>query len=176
MLKQCSGNVCTAWLADDQQKIFDERKTGVGLVVYGRCRRVPTNYRVHYTRLVSLTLKYVEKSFAAKSRKLMNPSKGSCLLGDGITKSGQKSRPDRCTECACTNSTVTCQRETCPPLNCPANMQTFTSHDQCCPQCTQVANTDDGSCTQNGTVYKVGIIIHGIGYDVRCLYFKNIIR
>lgn len=143
---------------------------GVGLVDYGRCGWVPTNYGV-YSRIVNLTLKYVGKSFAAKSRKLMSLSKGSCLLGDGITKSGQKSRPDRCTECACNNSTVTCQRDTCPPLNCPVNMQSFASHGQCCPQCIQVADTGDNSCTQNGTVYKVGIIIHSIGYNVLCLYF-----
>ncbi|XP_001942569.2 BMP-binding endothelial regulator protein [Acyrthosiphon pisum] len=95
-----------------------------------------------------------------KSRKLMDPPRGACLLGDKITPSGQGTHPDRCTECTCANSTVVCTRETCPPLDCPVEKQTFASHNQCCPQCPRTLDKSE-TCVENGNVY-----LNGDGWKV----------
>lgn len=84
----------------------------------------------------------------------MDPPRGACLLGDKITPSGQETHPDRCTECTCANSTVVCKRETCPPLDCPVEQQTFASHNQCCPQCPRAVDKSD-TCKDNGKMYMV---------------------
>lgn len=86
----------------------------------------------------------------------MDPPRGACLLGDKITPSGQETHPDRCTECTCANSTVVCKRETCQPLDCPVEKQTFSSHNQCCPQCPRVPDRSD-TCQDSGKMYTVGI-------------------
>lgn len=98
----------------------------------------------------------------------MDPPRGACLLGDKITPSGQKNHPDRCTECTCANSTVVCTRETCPPLDCPVEKQTFSSHNQCCPQCPRTIDKSD-TCQENGKIYMVII-------DCCCLLLVNVIR
>lgn len=94
--------------------------------------------------------------FLGKSRKLMDPPRGACLLGDKITPSGQQINPDRCTQCTCANSTVVCTRETCPPLDCPVEKQTFLSHDQCCPRCPRAPNKSE-TCKDNGKIYMVSV-------------------
>jgi len=88
----------------------------------------------------------------------MDPPRGACLLGDKITPSGQGTHPDRCTECTCTNSTVVCNRETCPPLDCPVEKQTFASHNQCCPQCPRTLDKSE-TCMENGKIYLVSVMI-----------------
>jgi len=87
----------------------------------------------------------------------MEPPRGACLLGDKITQSGQRTDLDRCTECTCANATMVCKRETCPPLDCPVEKQTFSSHNQCCPQCPRTSSDKSDTCIENGHVYTVRV-------------------
>lgn len=97
----------------------------------------------------------------------MDPPRGACLLGDKITPSGQETSLDRCTECKCTNSTVLCKREICPPLDCPVEKQTYSSHNQCCPQCPRTWDKIE-TCKDNGKIYVVSCLIRIF------LNFKNV--
>lgn len=101
----------------------------------------------------------IDTVLLGKSRKLMDPPRGACLLGDKITPSGQQTHPDRCTQCTCTNSTAVCTRETCSPLDCPVEEQTFSSHNQCCPQCLRTLNKSE-TCEDNGKIYMVNFYIN----------------
>lgn len=91
------------------------------------------------------------------------------MLGDNkLTPSGQETRPDRCTQCTCTNSTLVCKRETCPPLDCPVEKQEFTSHNQCCPQCPRALDKTD-TCDDNGKVYLVITVVRVFRISHVCL-------
>jgi len=87
----------------------------------------------------------------------MEPPRGACLLGDKITQSGQETDLDRCTKCTCSaNATMVCKRDTCPALDCPVEKQTFSSHNQCCPQCPRTSDKGD-TCKENGKTYTVTV-------------------
>ncbi|XP_031778239.1 BMP-binding endothelial regulator protein isoform X1 [Nasonia vitripennis] len=101
------------------------------------------------------------------------PRQGACLLqGLKLHKSGTQFTLDDCTHCSCENSTVFCQRESCPILSCKREQQT-TWPGQCCPQCIgsdnglNIIETDQAkdktqeveklnSCAHSDTIYKDG--------------------
>ncbi|OXU23149.1 hypothetical protein TSAR_004599 [Trichomalopsis sarcophagae] len=64
----------------------------------------------------------------------LDPPKGACLLGLKLHQSGTQFTVDDCTHCSCENSTVFCQRESCPILSCKREQQK-TWPGQCCTQC-----------------------------------------
>ncbi|CAI6372010.1 unnamed protein product [Macrosiphum euphorbiae] len=98
--------------------------------------------------------------YTGKSKTLMDLPRGACLFGEKITESGLLTHPDRCTECTCANSTVVCNRETCPPLDCPVEKQKFASKNQCCPQCPRTLDKNE-TCMENGKIY-----LNGDGWKV----------
>ncbi|CAD1472049.1 unnamed protein product, partial [Heterotrigona itama] len=71
------------------------------------------------------------------SRRYFSPPKGACMLGTGVYNSGMQFYLDQCTRCSCSNSTVSCVRETCPVHECPAEHQ-IALPGRCCPQCPEV--------------------------------------
>ncbi|XP_060816792.1 BMP-binding endothelial regulator protein isoform X2 [Bombus pascuorum] len=88
------------------------------------------------------------------SRRYLSPPKGACMLGTGIYKSGNQFYLDQCTRCSCSNSTVSCVRETCPVHDCLAEHQ-IAVPGRCCPQCSEVEEVRR-SCTYAGKTYGDG--------------------
>ncbi|KAK9297425.1 hypothetical protein QLX08_008855 [Tetragonisca angustula] len=88
------------------------------------------------------------------SRRYLSPPKGACMLGTGVYNSGMQFYLDQCTRCSCSNSTVSCVRETCPVHDCPAEHQ-IALPGRCCPQCPEVEEVRP-SCTYAGKTYGDG--------------------
>ncbi|XP_076244134.1 crosveinless 2-secreting protein [Calliopsis andreniformis] len=84
----------------------------------------------------------------------MSPPKGACLLGTMIYNSGKQFYADQCTRCSCSNSAVSCVRETCPVHDCPSEHQ-IVLPGRCCPQCPEVEEVRP-SCTYAGKTYGDG--------------------
>lgn len=77
------------------------------------------------------------------------------MLGTGVYNSGMQFYLDQCTRCSCSNSTVSCVRETCPVHDCPAEHQ-IALPGRCCPQCPEVEEVRP-SCTYAGKTYGASI-------------------
>lgn len=77
------------------------------------------------------------------------------MLGTGIYNSGNQFYLDQCTRCSCSNSTVSCVRETCPVHDCLAEHQ-IAVPGRCCPQCSEVEEVRR-SCTYAGKTYGASI-------------------
>lgn len=92
------------------------------------------------------------------SRRLMEPPKGSCLLGRELHPAGQTFHEDRCTVCSCLNGTSVCRRSVCPVLTCPSDRQIHLPG-RCCPQCPLVLPVNT-SCIVGGKSYKVFMSIY----------------
>ncbi|XP_032689367.1 BMP-binding endothelial regulator protein-like [Odontomachus brunneus] len=86
------------------------------------------------------------------SRRFLPPPKGACMVGTMLYTSGKQFYADHCTHCTCTNSSVSCTKETCPVLECPREYQT---HGRCCPQC-PIIEESKTSCIYNGKVREDG--------------------
>ncbi|XP_032689354.1 cysteine-rich motor neuron 1 protein-like [Odontomachus brunneus] len=74
------------------------------------------------------------------------------MVGTMLYTSGKQFYADHCTHCTCTNSSVSCTKETCPVLECPREYQT---HGRCCPQC-PIIEESKTSCIYNGKVREAG--------------------
>ncbi|CAL7941622.1 unnamed protein product [Xylocopa violacea] len=88
------------------------------------------------------------------SGRYFSPPKGACMLGTGVYNSGNQFYLDQCTRCSCSNSAVSCVRETCPVHDCPAEHQ-ISFPGRCCPQCPEVEEIEV-SCTYAGKTYGDG--------------------
>lgn len=77
------------------------------------------------------------------------------MLGTALYNSGNQFYLDQCTRCSCSNSAVSCVRETCPVHDCPAEHQTVLPG-RCCPQCPEVEEVRP-SCTYAGKTYGASI-------------------
>ncbi|KAL6448316.1 hypothetical protein ACFW04_000340 [Cataglyphis niger] len=86
--------------------------------------------------------------------RFLPPPKGACILGTHMIKSGTQFCTDPCTCCTCTNSTLSCVRDTCPVLECPSELQT-TLPNRCCPQCPAIQESR-ASCSYGGRTYQDG--------------------
>ncbi|XP_063974418.1 BMP-binding endothelial regulator protein [Diachasmimorpha longicaudata] len=89
-----------------------------------------------------------------KNREFFSPPKGACMLGTAVYNSGSQFYVDHCTKCSCTNSAISCVKETCPVLECTSEHQT-TLPGRCCPQCPLVEESR-ASCTYGGRTYGDG--------------------
>ncbi|XP_017774724.1 PREDICTED: BMP-binding endothelial regulator protein-like [Nicrophorus vespilloides] len=79
-----------------------------------------------------------------------------CVLAKKMYKEGDYKKIDRCTECNCINQTSICVRQSCPILNCTADMQKKRP-DSCCYEC-MIPETFEWTtkCVINGNVYQNG--------------------
>lgn len=68
------------------------------------------------------------------SRGLITPPGERCFLAGFLYTTGMQRTLDHCTTCTCHKSYITCERTTCPVLNCPREDQ-MTPEDECCPVC-----------------------------------------
>lgn len=89
--------------------------------------------------------------------RFLPPPKGACILGTHMVKSGTQFCTDPCTCCTCTNSTLSCVRDTCPVLECPSELQT-TLPNRCCPQCPAIQESR-ASCSYGGRTYQASITL-----------------
>ncbi|XP_017793128.1 PREDICTED: BMP-binding endothelial regulator protein [Habropoda laboriosa] len=89
------------------------------------------------------------------SGRYLSPPKGACMLGSVLYNSGNQFYLDQCTKCSCSNSAVSCIRETCPVHDCPAEHQ-IVLPGRCCPQCPEVEEVRP-SCTYAGKTYGASI-------------------
>lgn len=96
------------------------------------------------------------KIFAGNG-KYMLPPRGACILGNNYYDSGSKFHLDTCTRCSCSNSVISCAKETCPVLECPSEHQT-TLPGRCCPQC-PVIEESRASCTYGGKTFGASTIL-----------------
>ena len=87
----------------------------------------------------------------------MLPPRGACMLGTSLHNSGSQFHLDSCTRCSCSNSAISCARETCPVLECPSEHQIILPG-RCCPQCPLIEESR-ASCTYAGKTYGASIII-----------------
>ncbi|OWF51557.1 BMP-binding endothelial regulator protein-like [Mizuhopecten yessoensis] len=65
---------------------------------------------------------------------------------------------DLCTKCSCKNGTVSCEKETCPVLNCPKNV-IWQPPGSCCKVCKgqrRIFNLPGGKCFFQYKIYKSG--------------------
>ncbi|XP_033629287.1 BMP-binding endothelial regulator protein-like [Asterias rubens] len=73
-----------------------------------------------------------------------------CLFDSSVYDDGQNVFSEKCTKCVCLDSTVMCQRTTCPAdLSCP-NEEIIHNEDECCPKC------KPKTCRYAGEVYQEG--------------------
>lgn len=79
---------------------------------------------------------------------------GQCLLGKQELKTTERLAYDACTNCACNGTTVSCRRESCPSLECPAELQ-VQKDDECCPRC-RGREEQQQVCSYRGKVYQDG--------------------
>nr|CAD7406722.1 unnamed protein product [Timema cristinae] len=88
------------------------------------------------------------------SRRLIEPPKGSCMLGSAIHLAGKSYHLDRCTHCICQNGTSVCRRTACPVLECPPEKQLSTPG-HCCPHCPLRWEKEfKTTCTVGGHTYE----------------------
>ncbi|XP_034945608.1 BMP-binding endothelial regulator protein isoform X2 [Chelonus insularis] len=92
--------------------------------------------------------------YCSGNGRYMLPPKGACILGQAVYNSGSTFYVDHCTRCLCTNSTISCYKETCPILEC-TNEHQVTLPGRCCPQC-PVVEESRASCTYGGRTYLDG--------------------
>ncbi|XP_011862460.1 PREDICTED: BMP-binding endothelial regulator protein isoform X1 [Vollenhovia emeryi] len=88
------------------------------------------------------------------SAKFFSPPKGACMLGTRLYNSGSKFHVDHCTLCTCVDSVISCNRRTCPVLECPKEHQLI-SPNECCPACPDVEESRT-SCSYGGRTYVDG--------------------
>ncbi|KAK0072511.1 hypothetical protein PV326_014394, partial [Microctonus aethiopoides] len=79
------------------------------------------------------------------------------MLGVAVYNSGSTFYVDQCTRCSCTNSAISCIRETCPVLECTSEHQ-ITLPGRCCPQC-PVVEESRAACTYIGKTYQASIFL-----------------
>lgn len=79
------------------------------------------------------------------------------MLGTALHNSGSQFYVDHCTRCTCTNSTVSCIKETCPVLECSSEQQIM-APGRCCPQCPLIEESR-ASCSYSGITYEASIPI-----------------
>ncbi|GAB1861165.1 BMP-binding endothelial regulator protein [Camponotus japonicus] len=88
------------------------------------------------------------------SARFLMPPKGACMIDMRVVNSGSSYCTDPCTCCNCTNSMLSCQRNTCPVLECPREFQ-ITVANRCCPQCPTIQESR-ASCSYGGRTYQDG--------------------
>lgn len=76
---------------------------------------------------------------------------GRCILGTGFHQDGKKFHPDLCSSCVCQNGTSICQRNTCPVLECPVELQKKTQG-ECCAECPPIEEVRS-NCYYNNKLY-----------------------
>ncbi|XP_064091141.1 BMP-binding endothelial regulator protein-like [Macrobrachium nipponense] len=88
------------------------------------------------------------------SRNLLSPPNGRCFLNSHLYLSGGERTIDPCTVCTCHHGYITCQRRTCPVLNCSREFQ-IVLENECCPTCSAAAELEN-VCRVPGMVRKHG--------------------
>ncbi|KAK3862056.1 hypothetical protein Pcinc_032049 [Petrolisthes cinctipes] len=88
------------------------------------------------------------------SRELISPPGGRCFLNGALYTTGSERRVDPCTTCMCHDGYITCQRVTCPVLNCSHHHQ-VTREGECCPECSAGARLES-SCILHGLTHSPG--------------------
>lgn len=68
--------------------------------------------------------------------------KAACLLRTEVHHSGTQFTMDYCTHCACENSTMHCEKKSCPVLLCKPEHQKLLPG-LCCAQCTEIDEDDE---------------------------------
>lgn len=93
-------------------------------------------------------------SSPAGTRPMITPPGGRCFLTGYLYLSGAERSVDPCTTCTCNNGYITCERRTCPVLNCSQEFQVM-HENECCPSCSAAAQLES-VCHKFGTIYKDG--------------------
>lgn len=88
------------------------------------------------------------------SRPMITPPGGRCFLTGYLYMSGAERSVDPCTTCTCSEGFITCERRTCPVLNCSQEFQ-VTHENECCPSCSAAAQLES-VCHEFGTIYRDG--------------------
>ncbi|XP_069180422.1 BMP-binding endothelial regulator protein isoform X3 [Procambarus clarkii] len=88
------------------------------------------------------------------SRELIPPPGGRCFLNGHLYTTGVERTLDPCTTCACHQGYITCQRATCPVLNCSHEYQIL-QENECCPTCS-AAGQLESACHMHGMLHKDG--------------------
>lgn len=90
------------------------------------------------------------------SRELITPPGERCFLNGFLYTTGMERNLDHCTACTCHQSYITCQRTTCPVLNCPREDQ-LTPEAECCPVCVKKQYSGKAeNCTIHGMTRRNG--------------------
>ncbi|KAG7157093.1 BMP-binding endothelial regulator protein-like [Homarus americanus] len=88
------------------------------------------------------------------SRELITPPGGRCFLNGYLYTTAMERTLDPCTTCTCHQGYITCQRATCPVLNCSHEYQ-ITNENECCPTCS-AAGQLESTCHMYGMIHKDG--------------------
>ncbi|KAK8735832.1 hypothetical protein OTU49_005332 [Cherax quadricarinatus] len=88
------------------------------------------------------------------SRELISPPGGRCFLNGHLYTTGMERTLDPCTTCTCHEGYITCQRATCPILNCSQEHQ-ITQENECCPSCS-AAGQLESACHMHGMIHNDG--------------------
>ena len=72
----------------------------------------------------------------------MDPPEGFCILGKTIRISGIQFTLDECTQCDCQNSTLLCEKKSCPILHCKKEHQKILPG-RCCAHCEHFDDEDE---------------------------------
>lgn len=136
-----------------------------------RCKgTLPDEFRGENCSRLTIVVHVVVFS-STGSRRYLSPPKGACMLGTGVYNSGMQFYLDQCTRCSCSNSTVSCVRETCPVHDCPAEHQ-IALPGRCCPQCPEVEEVRP-SCTYAGKTYGASISFAPIRSSFQRTFIKG---
>ncbi|KAK3083154.1 hypothetical protein FSP39_015187 [Pinctada imbricata] len=82
------------------------------------------------------------------SRRIFNLPGGRCFFQNKIYRNGDRFRPNNCSQCVCTEGTLTCESDTCPPLTCPVESRSL-HPGACCYTCPKKAK-----CEHKGKIYR----------------------
>ncbi|XP_011502564.1 PREDICTED: BMP-binding endothelial regulator protein-like [Ceratosolen solmsi marchali] len=84
--------------------------------------------------------------------KLMDPPKGACLLGTVIYQSGTYFNLSNCVYCNCKDSTIYCQKKSCPIMKCKREYQEILPG-RCCAQCKNIQkHTNDNFVNEDESI------------------------
>ncbi|KAG1651570.1 BMP-binding endothelial regulator protein [Nymphon striatum] len=73
-----------------------------------------------------------------------------CLVDKTLYVNGEEGKLDKCTKCTCQNSTMVCEKKTCPTISC-SPLLIKTSEDGCCLECIPQKNKEK-QCVSSGVI------------------------
>ncbi|XP_072034927.1 BMP-binding endothelial regulator protein-like [Amphiura filiformis] len=80
-----------------------------------------------------------------------------CLFQNEVYDDGETVLQDTCTTCMCLDSSVVCQKQTCPSISGCPDQDIIYPDDACCPRCKPQTCTYEDTIYQDGDTWNLGV-------------------